>query len=128
MGVPSISASPSVVPQHFYNDAVAETPVQAFIGRGNLYAFLAENNFASTAYIQFFDAADIADVTVGTTAPDFTFRIPADGAMGRDPSDTPLHYFVKGCVIAVTATRTGNGAPGAPATVQVWSYSNTFTL
>lgn len=128
MGTPSISASPSVVPQHVYNDALAETPVQLFVGHGNLYAFIVENNAAVDCFIQFFDAADVGDITLGTTPPDFTFRIPASGAMGKDSNDTPLHYFSKGCVVAVTATRTGNGAPGAPATSQFWSYANTFTL
>lgn len=126
MGVPSVTASSSAMVDHVVKPALAEVAQLVFTKRGNLYGFLVENNGAADCFIQFFDATAAVDVTVGTTVPDFTFRVPASGAMGKDVNDSPLHFFAKGCVVAVTATRTGNGAPAAPSTAQFWSYNSKY--
>ena len=68
------------------------------------------NATASTAYVQLFDAAAAADVTVGTTTPTWVVRSAAS-----DPSadaDIPPHglIFVNGVVAASTTTATGSSA------------------
>jgi hypothetical protein len=123
MGVPSVTKSSSVVTAHSYDASVTETATQIFTGRGNLYGFLAEENGGADVFIQIFDAAAAGDVTVGTTAPDFTFRLTANSTFGKDVNDSPLHFFAKGCVVAVTTTRTGSGAPAAGATIQTWFWN-----
>lgn len=125
MGVPTVSASSSITTDHLYNASQAEVKSTVFIGRGNLFGFLVENNGASEIFLQVFDAL-AADVTVGVTTPTFTFRIPASGVMGKDVNDSPLHFFAKGCVVAVTAGRTSAVAPAAPATCQFWSYNSKY--
>ena len=124
MGVPSVTKSSSVATEHSYEASVTETPVQVFVGRGNLYGLLIEENGGADVFVQVFDAASTGDVTVGTTAPDFTFRVAANATFGKDVNDSPLHFFAKGCVIAVTSTRTGSGAPAAGATVQSWFWNH----
>lgn len=126
MGVPSVSASSSIVVDHLYKADLSNSPFLVFTGRGNIYGFYIENNSASEIYIQFFDAASAGAVTLGTTVPDFTFRIPASGAFGKDSNDSPLKFMAKGCVVAVTSTRTGNGAPAADATSQFWTYNQKY--
>lgn len=123
MGVPSVSASPSVAAKIVYNEALSNSPFEVFSGRGNLYGLLVENNGASDCFIQIFDKAVVGDVTLGTTVPDLTFRVPASGAFGKDVNDSPLRYFSKGCIVAVTGARTTNAAPAAPATATFWHES-----
>lgn len=113
------SGSPSVAPKHFYQGAVDEVAVQVSGEKANLYGFEVENNGASDVYLQVFDKLAV-DVTVGTTTPDYTFRIPASSNFGKDSQQFPLHYHGTGVTIAVTATRTGSGAPASDATVQMW--------
>lgn len=126
MGVPSVSASSSVNSDHSYFEEVSETPQAVFGGRGNLYGFFVENNGATDIYIQFFDAANAITVTPGVTVPDFTFKIPASSSFGKDTNDSPLHFFSKGCVVAVTAARSDGSAPVAPATCQFWHYNSKY--
>lgn len=68
----------------------------------------AVNTTGSAAYIQLFDAAAAADVTLGTTVPTLVFKSAAS-----DPMDPP-HFpedgvrFVNGVVAASTTTATGS--------------------
>jgi len=128
--VPSISASASVNPKQGYFDdnnaspnGLSETPQQLFIGRGNLYGFDIEENGGADVFVQFFDAADPGDITVGTTPPDWSMRVPATGKFARDPSDTPLKFFSKGCVVACTSGRATADAPAATPTSTFWYFN-----
>jgi hypothetical protein len=87
------------------NAAENATAGGAWLVGGDVY-----NPGASVAYLQVFDAA-AADVTLGTTVPVYTLAIPATGAALIDPPrpvlcSTRMSY-------AVTATRTGAGAPAS---------------
>jgi hypothetical protein len=126
MSIPSVSASSSVATDHKYNGSLSNTAYQVFSGRGNLYGFFVEENSGVDLFIQFFDAASTGDVTVGSTTPAFTFRIPANSVMGKDVNDSPMHFFAKGCVVAVTTSRTGAGAPLSPAVAQFWAYNSKY--
>lgn len=72
-----------------------------------------ENPNGAPVYLQLFDAAAIADVTVGTTTPDYTRMVPLGSAAAPTSRiiEVPIR-FAKGCVYAVTTTRSGNGNPG----------------
>jgi hypothetical protein len=109
--------------EHFYDDSVSETKQEVMAGPGNVYGFLFENNSASASiFVQVFDKV-AADVTVGVTAPDYTFKVLAGSTFGRDPLDYGLRYHGQGLTIAVTSTRTGAAAPASAATVNVWTRS-----
>ena len=95
----------------FFNSALNVTPVLVYSRQCHLAGYHLLNPGASAAYIQFFDAAAIADVTVGTTTPKFSLGLPATGGAARTCS-FPIR-FVKGVVIACTSTATGSGAPNA---------------
>lgn len=89
----------------FANDAVSNTKVTMKAGRGQLFALKLVNTTAATAYLQLFDKA-AADVTVGTTAPDFFFRLAANESV---VISTAFPYaFANGLVLAGTTTSTGN--------------------
>ena len=120
------NANSTACADHSYEASVSNSPVQIFTNRGNLYGFLVENNTVADCFIQLFDAATIGAVTVGTTAPNFTFKVPASGAMGKDATEIPIHFFAKGCVVAVTTTRTGSTAPASGATCQFWHYNSKY--
>lgn len=124
MGVPSVTRVPSVVTEHGYEAAVTETAIEIWSGAGNIYGFLAEENGGAEIFIQFFDAASAGAVTVGVTAPTFTVRLSASATFGKDTNDSPLHHFNEGCVVAVTSTRTGAGAPAAGATFNTWFWNH----
>lgn len=118
MSAPTSSSSCATF--HLYTNNLSASPVEVFSGRGNLYGFLVENNTATDVYLQVFDAAASGDVTVGTTSPVFTVRIPGSSAFGKDADDMSYRFMSRGCVVAVTTTRTGNTAPATDATAQFW--------
>ena len=116
----SPTSSSSCAPFHSYTNNLSASALEVFVGRGNLYGFLVENNTASDIFLQVFDAADAASVTVGTTSPAFTVRIPGSSAFGKDADEMSYKFLGNGCVVAVTTTRTGNTAPATAATAQFW--------
>jgi len=120
MGVPSVTASASSATFKSYSESLDATPVLVFQGRGNLYGFLVEDNSGDDIFVQVFDAASVGDVTVGTTAPVFTFRVKADQAFGKDVNDSPYRFFANGCVVAVTTLRSNAVSPSQGATAQFW--------
>lgn len=120
----SLTKSASVVPAHSYNASVNATKVEISAVPSNCYGFLVENNDESNAvYLQVFDKA-AADVTVGTTVPDYTMKIPAGAVFGRDSQDIPFHFHSRGITIAVTTTRTNAVNPASSATVHVWHWNS----
>jgi hypothetical protein len=123
---PTVSASPSICTDHSYKPSVTNTPSLVFTGKGNLFGFIAEANASEDQYILFYDAAAAVDVTVGTTTPVFTFRIPSGAVMGKDVNDSPIHYFAKGCVVAISKARATDVAPTSGATCQFWSSNQKY--
>ncbi len=127
-GVPSVTASSSANPkQKYFDDGNAapnglDATAQAVFesDRGNFYGFYVENNTASNVFLQVFDQATAAGVTVGTDKPNWTARIPAGGSFGKDANDTPLRFMGAGLIVAVTTTRTGSGSPATKATGTFW--------
>jgi hypothetical protein len=74
------------------------------------------NATASVRYLKLYDALT-ADVTVGTTTPDWTFEIPTNGDTNGagfiiDFGDRGVD-FDTGLCIAATTDISSNGAPGA---------------
>lgn len=72
------------------------------------------NPGASVAYLQVFDSA-AADVTLGSSTPVWTVAIPATSAREIDPP-RPIQCLTR-ISYAVTATRTGAGAPASACTM-----------
>lgn len=124
MGVPSLTRSLAVDAERSYMASLSNTPTLVFAGQGNTYAFFVENNSAVDIFIQMFNKAAAVDVTLGTTVPDQTFRIPASAGFGKDANDSPLLGFDKGLVVAVSSSRTGSGAPSSPATATFWYWNH----
>ena len=122
MGVPGNTKEPGINP--FIGEfSVSNTAVEIFTGYGNLYGFLVQNNSGADVFLQIFDKATGDAVVVGTTVPNFTYKIAADGIFGKDKNDSPLLAMNRGLKVAVTSTRTGGGAPTSAATCQFW-YRN----
>lgn len=114
------SGTPGAATEHYYNGGLAQTKQTVFTGQGNLYGFELENNSSSDdVFIQFFDKL-AANVTVGSTTPDMTFRVPAGANFGKDVQDMVVKYFKLGCVIACTSTRTGGSAPSSSMSLNLW--------
>jgi hypothetical protein len=103
-----------------HDPAATNTKVLLFAGQGNLWKLRAENPHTAATFLQLFDKATTAAVTLGTTIADLTVLIPAGGSADIDLSQLPLKNFALGCVYAVTATRAGSGAPGAVAGLTAW--------
>ena len=80
----SPTSSSSCATFHSYTNSLSASALEVFSGRGNLYGFLVENNTASDIFLQVFDAASAASVTVGTTVPVFTVRIPGSSGFGKE--------------------------------------------
>ena len=114
----SVNKSSSKSPKHFYNIGVDEVKVEVMSERGNFYGFLFENNSASVVFVQVFNKLAAA-VTVGTTTPDFTYKIIPNAVQGKDPSDLALDSFNPGMTIAVTSGREDANAPAAPSSFKL---------
>jgi len=75
---------------------------------GSLYSIEVSNSNSADAWIQFFNVA-AGSVTVGTTVPDQSYFVPANGAMDKVFS-TPI-AFDTAITYACTTSATGNGDP-----------------
>lgn len=115
------SGHPSAAPKMYHNPAADETKVLVFAGFGNAFCLEVQNEHATDAvYLQVFDAATTAAVTLGTTAPTYSLVCFNKSLVRISESDFPaIGALTKGLVIAVTSTRTGSSAPAADAAVTV---------
>lgn len=95
--------------------------VKATGGALVLYGWYVSNEDAGTdTYLQFYNAAATADVTVGTTTPDLTWRIPQGAVLEESPLSAQASegvVFPLGLVIAATTTEGGSSAPVTGLTV-----------
>lgn len=73
-----------------------------------LYGWHIKNTTAAALYVQFFNVAALASVTLGTTAPDMSIGIEANG-MAQAALTKPI-YFTNGLAIFSTTTATGSTA------------------
>lgn len=87
------------------NAAENATTASGWLVGGDIY-----NPGASVAYLQIFDLA-AASVVLGTTVARWTLAIPATSAREIDPP-RPIRCLAR-ISYAVTATRTGAGAPAS---------------
>lgn len=97
------------------------TPQQVKASAGAIYAIEVSNPNAADAYLQLFDVAN-GSITVGTTAPNLSFLVPAgdgtkDGAM--DKIFTIPIKFGTAVNYACTTTATGNGDPSTGLIVNI---------
>lgn len=83
-------------------------PVKQYDACG-IYAVSVFNPSAALGYVQFFDAAKAADVTLGTTVPNWVVAVPTVATVTINPA-VPVSFF-KGCFIAATTTAGGSSAP-----------------
>lgn len=116
------SGTPKQALEAYYKVDLDETKRVVFTGPGNIFGFLFENNSATDAvYLQFFNKLT-ADVTVGSTAPDFTIKVPAGAVLGKDAGEFALRHMNIGCVVACTADRSSASAPNADLTAHIWYW------
>lgn len=78
------------------------------------------NPNATLVFIQFFDVAAAASVTVGTTAPAFWIAVPAFGG-AVDTSPLIGYTFKNGVVVAATTTPTGSGTPTSTCAITIFT-------
>lgn len=95
----------------FFTASLTSTKQQVKATGGTIYGITAVNNGSALAYIQVFNKAS-ANVTVGTTAPDYVVPVPAPssgtaGAGIREEYAKGLS-FGTGITVACTTTRTGS--------------------
>ena len=72
----------------------------------NIYCY---NPTGAVAYLQIFDVATAAGVTLNSTVPTLSLGIPTAQASGLGPAVTGI-YFKNGIQVASTTTPTGNSA------------------
>jgi len=108
--------------EQYYNGSLGATKQTVSANPLNYYGFEIENNDAAAeVFVQFYNQA-AANVTVGLTTPDWTYRIPAGANYGKDPQSFALKFCQNGLVVACTSTRTGAGAPASNCTITVWHW------
>ena len=73
---------------------------------GLLYGFALQNGAAAITYVQFFDAAAVGDVNLGTTSPTFVVGLAASAPLAMS-FETPVK-FKTGLVVFSTTTATGS--------------------
>lgn len=128
--VPDLSGNNSIIDPHipfgsgdatnstpYFNGAVGTTKVAVGTGGQVLTDYFLENPDAETkAYLQFFNAANTGDVTLGTTPP--VRSIGLDGGEKANLAGLAL-AFPLGLVIAATSTASGSSAPATPFVVNL---------
>lgn len=94
---------------------VGSTAVLVNAAARRLHGVHVTNINTADSFIQIFDAAAAADVTVGTTAPKQSYLIPGSDGTNRTGFDKDLGMapilLSNGLVIAVTTTHAGSGNP-----------------
>jgi hypothetical protein len=113
MGRTARSVGPS---KAFYDNDVSNTKVTAVIGGCIIDYYNIYNASNAAAFLQFYDAL-AANVTVGTTLPTNVLAIPQSAVL--DTQRTMKWRYETGCVIAMTTTQQGNGAPSAASQVEI---------
>ena len=94
----------------YYSDANWDGAATLVQGAGPKYIkrIFVDNENAAARFLQVFNAAAVADVTLGTTEPDINCRIPATDNRGIDVEA----WFDAGVVIAVTDSTRGATTSG----------------
>jgi len=123
MGVPSVTYSAASATNHVYLDNLNNTPVQVFVGRGNLYGFFVEDNSGEDIFVKVYDSAN---TNLAGKDPVFTFRVKADNSFGKDVNDSPYKFLTNGCVVVASKQRSADEALGANAAAQFWYVHRTF--
>lgn len=101
-----------------HDPAATNTKVLLAAGPRLLHAVDAYNGAgAADAFVQLFDAANTAQVTLGSTVPRWVLPVPKGG--GNAPVYTEPLPFEHGLVLAVTSTASGSSAPGTPIVLSV---------
>lgn len=85
-------------------------------GNTRLDGYALYNPSAAVAYLQCFNAKQITDVTLGTTAPLFAIPVPAAGSVSLANLRAS---FLLGLCIAATTTPTGSSAPATAMVVNL---------
>lgn len=96
-------------------DSDGDNTAQLVKGSSTVLHFLEVSNMTTVdAYIQLFNAATAAEVTVGTTVPALSLLVPAGNGTLAGAMDKYIDKgiaFDRGLVYACTTTPTGNGDP-----------------
>lgn len=102
-----------------FRASLTATAVLIQTGETSIQYLSAQNPDTADGWIQFFDAAAAADVTLGTTTPTASFWVPTQGAR----SEAALMIRgAKGLVYAATTTSTGSTAPGTALVIEHLVY------
>lgn len=101
--VPSLSASSSALSGSNQSALTDRVLVKAAQGRVHSYNIFNPN--ASVAFVQLFNSASVAAVTLGATAPTDWLAVPAGGVLDGYWPNSPI--FSAGIVMAATTTPTG---------------------
>lgn len=99
--------------------ALTNTTVLVRTGPTNIYGWVITNPNAVAEFVQLFNAAATADVTLGTTVATNVLEVPASGQVVMEMDRVPWRYYDKGFVIAATTTATGSSAPSSALPVEV---------
>lgn len=99
-GKPSFPFSASVTA------AVAAFLVSGAQAPGRIWGYQVMNNTAALAYLQVFDKA-VADVTLGTTVPDWVIPLAANSLILVPPIAQPIARHQTAITVAGTTTRGG---------------------
>lgn len=92
----------------FFDGDADNTAQTLKAGKTYLHKIIVENPNGAKAYVQLFDAL-AADVTVGTTVPDYV--VPVLAGAGTVDDYIPGILFTKGVTYACTTTPTGSTDP-----------------
>jgi hypothetical protein len=91
----------------FLNGALSDTEVLVFAGRISMASFFIYNGSNAAAFVRLYDAAAAADVTSGTTTPDYVLGS-ATVTWAQGCFCKPIQ-FTKGIVVVASTTAVGSG-------------------
>ena len=92
-----------------FSAAVSGTAVAVKTGRSRVYGWQVLNNTAAIAYVQVFNKA-LADVTLGTTAPDYVIPLAANGESNVSFGGIGIDHDTGITIAATTGRANSTGA------------------
>jgi len=100
-----------------HNEALDDSPgITVKASQGLLYGWHIKNTTPAALYVQFFDAAGVGDVTLGTTTPKLSIGIEANGKA----ESSLARPFTFGLGICIFSTTTVGGNTAAASDVDVF--------
>lgn len=105
--------------ESYRNSALSNTKILVRAGGTSTFGWNINNPDTADVYVNMFNAATTAAVTLGATAPVLSVKVPNAGSVYISP-DKETHYFPLGLVITSQPAEISIAAPGTATSITLY--------